>query len=438
MRVLICVAIATALTCSAASASAFQTAAGSVSIAQGRILLTRITTTTIDSSVFPAGAALFEANGNGSQVQQLTPLQSGYFYLPGADSDGSVWNSNVSIPWLSRNYSPTGDRFLYLAGQSVLPAGNYSMSGKYYVRDALGVSVALFPGDNDLAAPGYGFLTWQPGGDEIAYANSAENQAAASQACVYLIHPDGTDARPLWCAPASLYSGPQHIQGIRWAGDGKSLIAYINWQPNGYPANWDLYEINAATGAATLVSTGIADPSAFPGTADVSYDGTKVIYQWNWDGYSPACDPSINYDGPGALVCEKDMTTGQTHQVPFTGSEAPTKQMLVSPDGSKMIATKPNTGVNYTIEDDLYLVSTADGSILRQLTSIPASAPQGTFAWRPVAWSADGTQLLTNRIYYSKGSGTPDATDVYIIHIGNGCTKHVTSGNAEDWYLPNP
>lgn len=317
-----------------------------------------------------------------------------------------------------------------------MPNGNSGYTtGKYYVMDPLGVSAPLFPGENDVAAPGYGYLTWQPSGNEIAYANSAVDQPAAGQACVNLVHPDGSDARPLWCAPSS-YTGPQYISAIRWAGNGKSLVAYVNWSPDPYSPQTDLYEINASTGAGTLVATGIPDLPSYRGIADVSYDGTKVIYQ-EYGGDQPSEDClDNNYGGPGATYCLRDMTTGQATLVSVPlAYDSP---LMLSPDGSELISTKGTTLNNYATENDLFVSSIATGQVLRQLTYTPKTLPDdSSVGWKPVAWSSDGQRLLVNRVFIPAHSIVPSQTEIYVINVSNGSMQYMGSGNAESWYQPS-
>lgn len=436
MRALSCV-IAMTLALSAASTYALETPQVDTST-HDKILLTRLTTGSFYDTTYVTGTGLFELNGMNSHAAQLTPLQSDSFYLPGAESDIYVSGLDTNTPpWLARNYSPLGDQILYFSGQAVVPNGNSGFSqGKYYVMDALGVSTPLFPGTNDVAAPGYGYPTWQPGGNNIAYANSAVDQPAAGQACVELVHPDGSDARPLWCAPSS-YTGPQYISAIRWAGNGKSLIAYVSWSPDPYSFQTDLYQINASTGAATLVSTGIPDLVPYRGVADVSYDGTKVIYQeWGGDQASEDC-LDYNYGGPGATYCLKDMTTGQATlvSVPLV-YDSP---LMLSPDGSELISWYPTSFNNYATEDDLFVSSIATGQVVRQLTFPPKTLPDDSnVQWRPVAWSSDGQRLLVNRRFKPKVSLIATQNDIYVINVTNGSMKHMGSGNAESWYQSKP
>jgi len=120
MRVLSCV-IALILASSAASASAFETPLVD-NPAQGKILLTRITTADFYGFAYVTGTGLFEVDGMNNHANQLTPLQSGSFYLPGAESDVAVSGVYTNTPpWLARNYSPSGDEFIYFSGQLSCP-----------------------------------------------------------------------------------------------------------------------------------------------------------------------------------------------------------------------------------------------------------------------------------------------------------------------------
>lgn len=405
------------------------------SCALDKILVTRITTASSDGIGIVSGVGLAQFNGMNRSAEQLTVLQSGHFYLPGAESDIDITGLQYSSPpWLARNYSPSGERLLYFSSRAVVPTDQRFSVGKYYVMDSMRVSRALFPGTNDLAAPGYGYLTWQPGGDEIAYANSAVDQPAGTQACVELVHSDGRDAHPLWCAPAS-YTGPQYISAIEWAGNGKSLIAYVNWTVSSNPAT-DLYQINVSTGAARLVATGIADPGSYRGTADVSYDGSKVIYE-QFGGDQPAedCHPAVNFGGPEATLCLTDMKTGQTSIVPETTVGAYDSPLRLSPDASELIGTGGFGESNDASEDDLFVFSVTSGKVLRQLTHMPKTLPDDSHvSWTPVAWSSDSRRILVNRSFTPAHSVAPSQSDIYVINVTDGHAEHIGSGHAESWH----
>jgi hypothetical protein len=179
-------------------------------------------------------------------------------------------------------------------------------------------------------------------------------------------------------------------------------------------------------------------------SADISYDGNEVIYEESapYESAAPACDPDMQEYGSGYTVCARDMATGQT-TVLWNEMGDTNLQLAIAPGGKRMAASKYNdpAGIQGS-ESDLYLVSTVDGSVIRQLTRRPAAGlpDKARVVWKPVAWSRDGKRLLVNRFYYAPpvvNKITKPAHDVYVVNVENGSARHVVAGNAEGWYQPD-
>jgi Tol biopolymer transport system component len=423
MRSLSCIAIALAMTCSCVAAYASNT-----------ILLTRPINGTYNGSLVPAGSGLFTINDNGSNLRQLTPLEVNSWYVPsgvGAYGPGR---------WLTRNFSPDGQDIQYFYGQTTDPSAGGPTSGKYYTMNLrTGVTQPLFDGSNDNAAPGYGYLAWGPvGSNVIAYASPVNG---TTPACVYLMQPDGSNKHSLWCAPTqvTVIGGAvptAAIDTIRWAGNGQRLLAFVQYKPNGgYYEHAAVYRIDVQTGEGTLIDTNAVDAA----TADISYDGTKILYQ----KYGGSC-ADWNPKAVSINLCVRDMRAGHIHSVLPPGVWSTWGQygvwwlghwafpLLLSPDGSQVAFMLQSSGA---LEADVYVIN-SDGTNLRQLTAQGPIENVSAVEWVPVAWSPDGTQVLANRTV-SPVFGATDQTwpgDVHIITIDSDKDRLVTNGYAVDWY----
>jgi len=383
------------------------------------------------------GSAIFSIGDDGFGERQLTPFADDVFNV----SDTWPQPFDTVENWNTQAFSPSGNYSLFLKGNNPYsPAQNFTF-GKYYVMDAQGRRMPpLFRGANDMA-PGtdgrsYSYLTWGPAGtNRIAYGNSVQGKPVC-HACVYLINPNGKDERKLWCAHDDY---PQHehaIEGIRWSGDGNSLLVYDDITRPGHPYDYhsaNLYRINVATGAAKLVQTNVAAPQYGRG-GDVSYDGHEVVFETNVPG---TCDPHVTDQ---QVVCAKNLRTGQ--KVALVSPEGQALlgggQMLLTPDGSQavLMGVIANTGVA-----ELFLAST-DGTAIRQVTRpcVPLD-PQALDeeAWVPVRLSPDGTRLLAN-CYVYQNEGTPNASQqvrMYIINLIDGSARYIANGLAYDWHVPS-
>lgn len=456
MRSISCAAIALAMTVSFSCVSAYASS--------GTILFTRPVNGTYNGMSVQVGSGLFKIDDNGTNYRQLMPLVANAYYMPSGVAYASGYDpikgtSVASGTWLTKNFSPDGQSIQYFVGRSANPLPNDTFPGKYYVTNLqTSATHALFAGSNDNARPGYGYVAWGPAGsNEIAYANST-SEVPTSPPCVELMHADGSNRHTLWCAPKNI----NIVQGavpslavseIRWAGNGKSLLAYVSYQPvplavpkkpatammiggTGFAA---LYDINVQTGAATLIAPDVPDP-AF---GDISYDGNEVLYQQE-DLLRCGDD---NLESTGVSLCVKNLKTGTvTSLFGIDGwdqngangqwwSAYRYPQALLSPDGTKVVITMQTQ--NTYEQGDLYVMD-ADGNNLRQLTTRDPNAPANArIAWIPVAWSPDGRQLLVNQITAPASGQSKNQTtssEVHVIALSNGKDWDVTKGYAVDWF----
>lgn len=432
MRSLSCLAITLWLACSC------------MAIHAGTILLRRDINTTYNGTLMPTGSGLFTIDDDGSNLQQLTPLKSGTWYVPSGVSYTAPGH------WLTRNFSPDGRNIFYFAGQATYPSDGGPSSGKYYSMNLrTGATQPLFDGNNDDHPPGVGALAWGPqGSDLIAYANSI-NGNPVKPACIDVMKPDGGDKHRLWCAPANVNTlhgaAPTlAVETLRWAGNGKKLLAFVAYQPPGAPdyANYlAAFLIDVQAGTAVEA----ADNIPF-GVGDLSYDGSKIIYQ-QW--YEYQCGEEDPAAVSGVSLCVKDMRTGKVTSVlpPAAWYQWAMDglwwrsywfdDVLLSPDGSQVAFMMKTTA---SFDADLYVINT-DGKNLRQLTAQNPIPPKGfhNVDWLPTAWSRDGTQILVNRSVEPSPYSTTDATwasEVHIADVNTGRDKLVTHGFAVSWYQP--
>jgi len=466
MRFISSATVALAMACTCASV-----------YANGTILLTRPINAVSNGTLAPAGTGLFTVDDYGDNLQQITPLVAGSYYMP---SWVAFENYQTGVDyWLTKNFSPDGKSVLYFQNPSADPADG-SYSGKYYVKNLrTGITQPLFAGSNDNAAPGYGYLARDPAdGNIIAYTNSTSEYPVAP-ACVNLMHADGSDQHVLWCAPATIdlpdYTGWPllAVESIRWSGNGQKLMVFASYEPpplgavprkpgatalrsmfvrprasSPYQAdasgpvegnNWGwsaLFVVDVATGTDVKVAANLIDPPA----ADISYDGSKVIYQQ----YDYAQCGDEDQEALGASLCVTDLSTGTVTDLfqPTVWNNNGDYQswwnnywyaeILLSPDGSQAVFTMRSTTAPSN-EADLYTIRT-DGTNFRQLTG--SSTPPTLYTgWTPVAWSPDGTLILANRCT-APVAGSTDQTwpcEVHIINASDSGDRPVTNGYAVDW-----
>ena len=465
MRFIFCATAALAMTCSCAFA-----------YADGTILLTRSVDAVSNGVPYSVGSGLFSVDDHGGHLRRLTPFTRGWYYMPS-------WLASLNIStgdgwWLTTNLSPNGQSLLYFKNPSSDPSAGL-FSGKYYVKNLRTGSIQpLFPGSDDIAAPGYGYLAMNPvNGNLIAFANST-SEYPVSAPCVYQMHVDGSKQRVLWCAPAILpmpgASSPVYSQAIgslRWSGNGRKLMVYVSYTPpsvdvakkhtqdtqhtpssmsalmrhtatnppsvrptpadrpveggTGFAA---LFIVDVATRTAVEIGTNMFDPAL----GDISYDGSKVVYEQYDDS---RCGDEKTVYNVGTSLCFKDLITGKvTDLLPPTmwstwgGRVGPINwwsqtwypQVRLSPDSSQVVFTLQTTGGN---EADLYTVRT-DGTHLHQLTRNP-NPPTTYTAWTAVKWSSDGTRILANR--------TTLSSEIHFITVNDGDDKFVTNGYAVQW-----
>jgi hypothetical protein len=387
----------------------------------GTILFSR---TAYDSQGKSTGSSIYSIGDDGLNARQLTPHVDGEYDIPSV--------SDTYNEWLTNAFNPKGTYSVYLRASYNLQSGYYA--GKYFIMSAYGVRTPpLFPGANDLqdpsVGPGYGSVSWGPANnDQIAYANVADvHTAGAHPSCVRLMQSTGANNHVLWCADRWNYWG---IEGIRWAGNGGSLLVYAVTTHDALKS--DLYVINASTGVATLVAKQLYSPHNGGGAGDISYDGHEVIYQATHDTNDPVCNPPY-----GSMWCAKNLQTGQSVALVDSSkvvSFEPYGIALISPDGSQAFLTGYSSKVGLW-DNELYAVNT-DGSGLRRISSPcvtldPTQDPNDLLWWRPIRVSPDGARMVANCQYQETGTS---GTQIWVLSLAGGGQRFVTNGVAYDWH----
>ncbi|MGN2254938.1 hypothetical protein ACFWZ4_16310 [Frateuria sp. GZRe12] len=418
-----------ALACLFTTALAAQPLVAAAQSSPGTVLLTRHKSGMINGSKWPISSAIFSIRDDGTGQRQLTPWKPGIFNLPSP------------TPRPINAFSPSGRYSLYLKQYSDLAYPNPTIRGKYFLMNAQGERIkALFPGNDDLQppseGPSYGSVTWGPAGtNEIAYANSADDQPHKHPACIRLMHPDGSADHKLWCAPRWNYRA---IEGIRWSGDGRSMLAYAVLSDGTHHFAADLFLIDTATGTATLVQKYVEAPYNQGGVGDLSYDGHKVLYPVlaNTDAPGP-CAAATNPETP-VVWCVKNMLTGQVS--PLVDPTNVTREWLnhaaISPDGSLAILMGGNIS-----DFELYAFN-ADGTGMHKITSacVDNYRVGSEMFWNPVRFSPDSKLLLANCDFDAFQYPPPPGTGthkVYVIDPVTGNARFVSYGDAYDWHVPS-
>ncbi|MFC3653253.1 hypothetical protein ACFONN_16955 [Dyella humi] len=424
-----------ALVCLFAAAFAAQPLVASAQASPGTVLFWRTMNGMVGGSSTPVSAAIFSVGDDGLHERQLTQYTTGEFDIPGIGNYMGLWETNA--------FNPSGTYSVLLPARSELPHSNSTQFyGKYVLINAYGERTApIFYGADDLQSPhigpGYGSVSWGPAGnDQIAYANVPDDQFGKHPACVRLMNADGSNNHTLWCADRWNYCA---VEAVRWSGDGSRLLVYAVHADHKVTQEADIYLINTATGAATLVQANVQEPYTGGGVGDISYDGHEVIYAMlkntNEPGPCNAAGANGNFSG---LWCAKNMLTGQTvalvdpsNVVPFL----PNGQGLISPDGSQaFVVSSPISSSPQ--DEEIYAVKT-DGSGLHKVTSPCALLYPNVFLWwQPVRVSPDGTRILAN---CNTETTTQPATvvlkdQVNVVNLADGSARFVTNGTAYDWH----
>ena len=408
-------------------AAAFAAFLPSRTVAQtssGIVLFSRLA---YDSQNNPTGASIFSIGDNGLNEKQLTPQVIGQYDVPSV--------SGFYDEWLTNAFNSKGSYSVFLRASYSNQTG--FTSGKYFIVSAYGVRTPqMFPGADDLQDPsvgqGYGSVSWGPANnDQIAYANVADHHTAgAHPSCVRLMQSTGANDHVLWCADRWNYWG---IEGIRWAGNGGSLMLYAVTTHNTLIS--DLYVINASTGAATLIAKNLISPHNGGGAGDISYDGHEVIFQVTSDTNNPPCGPVY-----GEQWCAKNLQTGQSVALLDPNNVVnfiPYELARISPDGSQAFLIGVNTTFGQPQSDyELYAVKT-DGSGFSKISwpCVPLDpANTDTLFWRPVRVSPDGARVLANCRHVA-ANGAVD-NQIWILSATGGSASLVTdNGVAYDWHL---
>ncbi|RDS83580.1 hypothetical protein DWU98_04380 [Dyella monticola] len=425
-----------ALVCLFAAAFAARPLAAAAQASSGTVLFGRTMNGMVDGVSSPVSSAIFSIDDDGLQERQLTPYTTGEFDMPGIGNYMDLWVTNA--------FNPAGTYSVLLPAQSALPNYNaMALYGKYVLMNAYGVrTTPMFYGADDLqppsAGPGYGSVSWGPAGnDQIAYTNVPDDQFGKHPACVSLMNSNGSNNHTLWCADRWNYCA---VEAIRWSGDGSRLLVYaVHADHNVTPQpEADIYLINTATGAATLIQANVQEPYAGGGVGDISYDGHEVIYAMFKNPNEPGpCNTAINGDYSG-VWCAKNMLTGQTVALADPSNVVtllPNNQALISPDGSHAFVTAA-TLPSSPQDEEIYAVKT-DGSGLRKVTSPCVTVDPTTFLWwLPVRVSPDGTRLLANcHSETTTSSATVVLKDqVNVVNLSDGSARFVTNGTAYDWH----
>lgn len=423
-----------ALVCLLAAAFAAQPLTAAAQTSPGTVLFWRTMNGTVNGVSTPVSSAIFSIGDDGLHERQLTQYTTGEFDMPGI--------GNYMGFWLTNAFNPAGTYSVLLPAQSTLPHyTGTAYHGKYVLMNAYGErTTPMFYGADDLqppsAGPGYGSVSWGPASnDQIAYANVPDDQFGKHPACVKLMHSDGTNNRTLWCADRWNYCA---VEAIRWSGDGSSLLVYAVHADHKATQEADIYLINTATGAGTLVQANVQEPYVGGGVGDISFDGHEVIYAMLKNPSEPGPCNAASNSGFSGVWCAKNMLTGQT--VALTDPSnlikfSPNGQALISPDGSQAFVTAAPPSFSPQ-DEEIYAVKT-DGSGVRKVTSPCALLYPNVFLWwQPVRLSPDGTRLLAN---CNTETTTPPATvalqsQVNVVNLADGSARFVADGTAYDWH----
>lgn len=194
--------------------------------------------------------------------------------LPAARAAQAAYRSKIAIYDLRDQHSRT----VYQADQ-VFEAPNWSPDGKYLLSNSRGrlFRIAVDGGGGEPEAVNFdpslrlnNDHAPSPDGKRIAFSASSPS---SRQSQVYLANADGSNAQVMVTTTPSYFHG--------WSPDGKYL-AYVYQHPaaNGVPANYDIFRIPAAGGAAEQLDS---NPGYDDGP-DYSPDGKWIYFNSDRSG----------------------------------------------------------------------------------------------------------------------------------------------------------
>jgi len=252
---------------------------------------------------FSGSRQLYTVNADGTDLVQLTNL-------PGGTSD---------LTWLI-DYSPDGKQIVF----------SHDMTGpvELYVINADGTNLRQITHDGGLAAG----PRWSPDGKHIVFSKGvalSPDFPDVGGLVVTTIKSDGTGKERL------LTSRVWESLGADYTADGKHIV--FSSQMGGLVSALWIMDVNGSH------KRRLTEPELQAGRADVSPDGTQVVFYTNQDTPQPTSIFKMNIDGSGVT---RLTSSGHMDTLP-----------VFSPDGTKILYMSDRLSPSF----DTFVMN-ADGS----------------------------------------------------------------------------
>lgn len=354
------------------------------------------TTSSTVAGPAPSGAALSGAIlFSRAQLNPDSTLRNSSLWVTDAAGTRPVTRIIDGVRNEAGSWSPDGTRIAF--ARSRITSRSSGASDIYVVNRDGGRAQRLTSGAGSFDSP-----AWGPA-NEIAFVSHHGDRD-----CLSLVAANGREKpRDLFCPP-----DPSQVKQPVWSADGRSLLVLTGYFVSELDPLWRAmaYRVDAATGAADLLSDGVLEE---PRHLEFAPDGSRGVF-------------SGDYAGELSLV---DFATNTLH--PLGTGYAP----RWSHDGRHIAFTGEvyEGAPDFRYYEPLFVMD-ADGGNVRRVTRSRVDH----HAYMAADWSKDGTHLLVTRRIYTDPALTIPRLVLRVVDVTTGRITALPSGQAQAnaWFEP--